>query len=391
MTWVFIEPADVWLFRDGRPFSAGEGHVARSVFPPTPLTVQGALRSLVLGHSEVGWQEFRHQSTPKARELGEVIGYPAVQGRNASLGSFSIAGPFLARREGGKIVRYTPLPADVVRYAQDGAHFALRPTRGLPFKTEWPVPDLYPLWPGKTEVVKAPDPRGWLSERGLEGYLRGEPFAPLQGEKLFDREPRFGVALDYEKRQSEPHMLYQAEFIRPAARQDGEVGLLVRLGPDVTLPAQEGILTLGGEARGAYYSQLDDGRVSAEAGLRVPTRRFKLVFLTPAWFSGGWQPADGSMGWSRILGGPAVLVAAAVRIPQHIGGWDIAVGWHKPMYHYVPAGSVYFFELVQEDKHSISFPLGAVTETPEGELSLDAQGFGQVVAGTWEWFEFSQE
>jgi hypothetical protein len=61
------------------------------------------------------------------------------------------------------------------------------------------------------------------------------------------------------------------------------------------------------------------------------------------------------------------------------------------MYHYVPAGSVYFFELVQEDKHPIRFPLGAVTETPEGELPLDTQGFGQVAVGTWGWFEFSQE
>jgi CRISPR-associated protein Cmr3 len=388
MTWIFIEPIDVWLFRDGRPFSAGEGHIAHSIFPPTPMTMQGVLRSLILGHTDVDWIEFREQATPKAQGLGKSIGYPASRGRNASLGKFSMAGPFLARRENKKVVRYTPLPADVVRYAKEGYHFALRPTRGLPFKTEWPMAKSFPLWPDKTEDVESPDPGGWLSEQELDDYLQGKEFRPLQGEMLFESEPRFGIALDYKTRRPVEHMLYQAEFIRLHASPGSEVGLLVRLGPDVTLPADSGTTALGGEARGARYRRLDASDVSAGLGLQAPSERLKLVFLTPAWFSGGWQPADGNAGWSRLLGSPVTLVAAAVGRPQHIGGWDVAARWHKPMYHYVPAGSVYFFEFSQV-KQPITLPIGPVTETPAKELSLSAQGFGQVVAGTWEWLEFS--
>jgi CRISPR-associated protein Cmr3 len=386
MTWIFIEPTDVWLFRDGRPFSAGEGHVARSIFPPTPMTVQGALRSLILGHSEVDWTEFRDQSTPEAQELGETIGYPASRGRDASLGAFWMAGPFLARWVSGQVVRYTPLPSDVVRHADKGYHFALQPTRGLPFKADWPSPGLSPLWPELTEEIEGPDLGGWLSEPVLENYLQGKHFHPLEGEELFQSEPRFGIAMDYDKRRPVEHMLYQAEFIRPRAKTGEEVGLLVQLGPNVMLPTDEGLIALGGEARSARYRRLTDGEVNVSASVQMPVERLKLVFLTPAWFSGGWQPADGDAGWSRLLGDSVRLVAAAVGRPQCIGGWDMAANWHKPMRHYIPAGSVYFFESAQEPVHP---PAGPVTETPSNELPLGAQGFGQVATGTWKWLQFS--
>lgn len=392
MSWVFVEPTDVWLFRDGRPFSAGEGHMARSIFPPTPMTVQGALRSLILGQSTVGWREFGTQSTPEAQELGKAIGYPAGQGRDASLGNFSMAGPFLAQWERGigQVVRYAPLPADVVRRADNGDHFALQPAKNLPFKTEWPMTTgLFPLWPGKTEEIEAPEPDGWLSDQALDNYLQCKGFEPLEREKLFRREPRFGITLDYGTRRPVEHMLYQAEFIRPDASPNAEVGLLVRLGPDVELPAKGGVLALGGEARSARYRELDDKEVSAHAGLKVATERLKLFFLTPAWFSGGWQPVDGDAGWSRLLGSSVTLVAAAVNRPQRIGGWDVANRWHKPMRHYVPAGSVYFFERSADSREPITPPTEPVTETPKGKLPLNAQGFGQVVGGTWNWLEFS--
>jgi CRISPR/Cas system CMR-associated protein Cmr3 (group 5 of RAMP superfamily) len=47
MTWLQIRPQDVWLFRDGKPFSGGEDHAATGIFPPTPFTVQGALRQII--------------------------------------------------------------------------------------------------------------------------------------------------------------------------------------------------------------------------------------------------------------------------------------------------------------------------------------------------------
>jgi CRISPR-associated protein Cmr3 len=45
--WFTIEPLDVLLFREAKPFSPGEGSWAKSLFPPLPITVFQALRSLL--------------------------------------------------------------------------------------------------------------------------------------------------------------------------------------------------------------------------------------------------------------------------------------------------------------------------------------------------------
>ena len=44
---ILIEPNDVLLFRESKPFLAGEGHLARSVFP-LPQAIAGAIRSKIL-------------------------------------------------------------------------------------------------------------------------------------------------------------------------------------------------------------------------------------------------------------------------------------------------------------------------------------------------------
>lgn len=44
---IFIEPTEPLLFRTGRPFTAGENNFAESIFPPTPETLQGALRAMI--------------------------------------------------------------------------------------------------------------------------------------------------------------------------------------------------------------------------------------------------------------------------------------------------------------------------------------------------------
>lgn len=387
MTWLFIEPTDVWLFRDGRPFSAGEGHLARSLFPPTPLTVQGALRSLILGHSNVEWYEFRYQRTPAAQTLAQQIGHPFYRKDDsdyqASLGQFEMAGPFLARRVEDRVVRYTPLPLDVVKQkGKTERYFSLRPAYGINFDTAWPAPNLVPLWPETEEDIEAPEGAKWLNETGLTGYLSEQIFSVLDANHLFGSEPRFGTAMDYNKGRvrKEEGMLYQAEFIRP----DNHTGLLVKLGDDIQLPHTSGLMTFGGEARGARYEVIANNNVEANSGVTKPTQQLKLILLTPAYFSGGWQPQDGD--WSTFFNGQAVLlIAAAVGHPQYIGGWDVARNLPKPMRAYVPAGSTYFFEADQ----LIAPPVKPVTETPLDELPLGKLGFGQVAVGSWSWLNVS--
>lgn len=47
MLWFSITPLDVLLFREAKPFSPGEGAWAKGLFPPMPITVFQAMRSLL--------------------------------------------------------------------------------------------------------------------------------------------------------------------------------------------------------------------------------------------------------------------------------------------------------------------------------------------------------
>ncbi|MCL6507484.1 MAG: hypothetical protein K6T59_10685, partial [Bryobacteraceae bacterium] len=125
MTRLFVEPADVWLFRDGRPFAGGEDHRAISIFPPTPYTIQGAVRSAKLAHSGAS---FTDQST-----------WPAEVGRPDDYGALTLRGPFLAKRDGtGKLVRYFPLPADVVKVGDNYHILSPLPPHESPYTANTP-------------------------------------------------------------------------------------------------------------------------------------------------------------------------------------------------------------------------------------------------------------
>jgi len=96
--WLFLEPLDVWLFRDGRPFDAGSDHRAESLFPPYPTVIQGAGRS--------------HHLTVQDVDLRDKDGITASVGTATDVLGLRLRGPFLERREEGTIVRYYPQPAD---------------------------------------------------------------------------------------------------------------------------------------------------------------------------------------------------------------------------------------------------------------------------------------
>lgn len=73
---IFIEPNDILMFRDGRPFAGEDDHFARGVFPSSPATIYGALRSHILS---VKWSEFnKFKNNPEQipEEVRKEIGTP---------------------------------------------------------------------------------------------------------------------------------------------------------------------------------------------------------------------------------------------------------------------------------------------------------------------------
>jgi len=357
---LMIQPSDVWLFRDGKPFRAGEDHWATSRFPPTPLTMQGVIRSKILLHSQTDLAGYANN--PEAYSISREIG-----GKGQDYGTLKLRGPYLARKNGGEWQRYYPLPADVVKDKEkDEYHrLVLKKERLI---ANWPVDHPYYL---ALPIRKAEPAFGWISTADLQAYLiKGaapEWEAVLRGEQIYRVENRFNFKVD------------RAPY-RPERQYLTETGL-IRLCPDIALEVevegvsawqpQEGYLGIGGEARTGYYQIVNPAEPAIPGSNPLPSQ-FVLYFVTPAWFKNGWQPED----WSQWFGGVSVrLVAAAVNRAERIGGWDIAQG-EKPMKAYVPAGSVYYFECNGE----VTYNGQPITDDlTEGQI-----GFGQVLIGQWQ-------
>lgn len=383
---LFIEPSDVWLFRNAKPFTAGADHRAASRFPPPPTTIQGAIRSKVLLERGVSLADYgKGTPTPETEAAARVIGWPSSQEL-----PFRLAGPFLARREesGGTITQLYPPPADLAQtktaVGGDRRFVCLRPLQETPFQTDLDRAGGDLLWAATTERLTAPE--GWLTEQQFHTYLvdpetlvaqlnqtRVNPNEALVPEhRLFVREPRFGIALEHGVRRPAEGMLFEVEYIRP--RQG--VGLVVDIGPNegneapaivqaFGPPGRCGVMALGGESRAARWEVID---AEPPAPLAPLHGRFKVVLLTPALFTKGWEAEN----WDSFFSGHVELRAAAVGAPESISGWDIARRRPKAARPVVPVGSVYFFE----SREPVTFR-GAFTDA-NAHL-----GFGQIATGGW--------
>jgi len=329
---LLIEALDVLLFRDGRPFNAGEDHVALSQFPPPPSVIQGMIRTTYLVQHP---DQFDDYISLKKCGAWDDIGDPGAE--TLPDGKW-IKGPFLAREGNGDCELFYPIPADVRR----ASSYALaRPAdeKMVPegFASSLPA-DLKPLM-----VTDQPAEyvQGYLDGEALARYLMGQsPEKVIAADELVKTDFRVGVGIQSDKRLAKDGMLYSAHFSRPA---EG-VGLAVEV---EGIPLKEdGLSRLGGEARGACYRTVDWKTPEPPEGLAEKIRqygRFSLYLLTPGLFSAsngeyGWRPD-----WTQAgLPTNAKLSGTALPPPVDIGGWKLARGGPKPTRSGVAAGSVYF-------------------------------------------------
>ncbi|MGI6209371.1 MAG: type III-B CRISPR module-associated protein Cmr3 [Anaerolineae bacterium] len=349
---LFLEPVDVWLFRDGRPFNAGSDHRARSLFPPYPSVLQGAIRS--------------HELVLKGVDLGCANAIAQAVGTAEDYGRLRMRGPLIARRNGNGLQRYFPVPADV-RVLADETTEPLRVGTLPPGVVAGSRHRLPRLLFSQGQAEK--EGRGrWLSEADLEKALAGEAVTALTDRELYALEPRIGIERDSTTRATVPEMLYEVEYVQPA---EG-VGLWVDVQGYEGWPA-EGYMRIGGEGRAAHFRQT---AALAWPGLdpteRLPDR-FRVYFAAPAYFQEGWRPAD----WERFFQGQVRLEAAALTGYETIGGYDWAQGKQKASRRFVPAGSVYYFSAPGPAWLRPDLTNQAITEWG-GEI-----GFGRVIVVEW--------
>lgn len=324
-----IQPRDTVLFRDARPFGAGDS--AHTMSMPWPSTLAGFVRS-TLGTNETGKFEW---SVDKAR-------------------SIAVTGPWLVELDEHEqiIEHFFPRPADVVLFSDPTQPGVLTRRRLAPRARQ--VGEFSNLDDDLdlVEFVDAPDhnpgkpTRGpafwswtaysrWLtSEQGVD-----EVQAEELGVNELPTETRTHVSIDPESRTALDGALFQTTMMRPIIRDTS--GKFRRFGFGVALPADvdttrlgAGASTMGGERR---IVTAHSARAVLPACPAVPSdaELLRVMLLTPGIFDGGAIPDFDD----------ARVVAASVGRYQPISGWDLGVGGPKATRRMAPAGSVYWVEV----------------------------------------------
>ncbi len=353
-TYYFVEALDTWSFRGNRAFGES-GSYGETVFPPPPSVIAGAFRSLLLGSmsSEIG--AFTRGTPLSDPALSRILGTPDEPG------SFRVSLVSPARCDGdGGVERLTPLPADLVVANKGECVLQMNPEKRPPELLS-SAPYSLPCLPVLRQTTPAKPESGWLlTGDGLANYQCG---ASLKLEHLVSRhslwaeELRIGIGMQDTSRSAEEGQLFSLQHTAPCHGDGGvssaEPGLLVGLqGCEERLP-DTGMLRLGGDGRGAVFRQVQFPAPSIPAEQIQSTHQFKLVLQTPGLFGQGWLP-DGIQDEGKSLaldwqGLRARLICAT--LPRHtvISGWDLAYRRPKSAQRAVPAGSVYWFELLQGD------------------------------------------
>jgi len=387
MTLWIIEPRDPLIVRDGRPFGPNPGARARSLDFPYPSTVVGGFRSQA-GKDSDGF--FDINKRPDVKKV-------------------SIRGPLLVELDEQNRPNWLiPAPADalLLRKDDDAPVFRhrLQPLENtgtdsdLPVKLKW----LVGMISDEFDKPYKKAPQYWYWQAFAEWLTtppgkKQEIDAMSLGHNGPGKEWRIHVAINADTLTGEEGALFATSGLefwqRPSADQSSSpnlsdvkrLGLAAEVANLNGMVIHEGPAPLGGERRmmqwydgKAQLPALPDGLVDsiAESGY------CRLILLTPACFTAGWQPEWLLQTRDGVTPG---LEAAVVGKPQTVSGWNFEppVG-PKPTRRLVPAGSVYFLRL-GNDKPAIkkwieNIWLQNVSDTAEDRLA----GFGLTAVGVWD-------
>lgn len=390
------DPLDVVWLRGGRPFSSGDGSQDRGLFPPTPWTWQGMIRTAMLDRA-LGE---RLRGTPQA-EVEALIGPPSRLPEGWRLLGPLPACPVAGEALDGTVepwVRWPLLLSEVDREVPQRAR--LMPT------ADWigPAPErLYGFRAGAKAASG-----GWISARNLAWALWGigewrvdgrtRQTKRAQGGRdlppFVHEEPRTGLVIDRQTGTAADHLLYTAvhhRFAPGAGLWGGVVGAgtlahgltggaaalghrlrSVTLAP-AALPTEAELLLSGAE----WPDQALSGELFARA-----------VLLSPAPIPEA-SPLESEQGVPacpfNCPPGVQVVGGQARRGPD-IGGFDrIGKGGGRPSRRMWAAGSWWALRLSEAAPKVQRERLALLAATDPTHCTVDEQlGFGQRAVGLFD-------
>ena len=365
-----IKPFDTLYFRTGRPFTMGSETWADIMFPPSPSTFYGAIRSFLI-FQRGGLKEFEEKGY---EDIGKIIKDKNGE-RIVKKGTLRISGLFLYKSE-----LLFPSPLDLVEKDKKEKDKKLIPltliNRPKIFISDYPLKKVLIYKPKE----KAEEPSGWLTSINFKDYLknRKKEFNFLKHNELYLQEPKIGIAREPETLTSKEGHLYRI----PMIRLNKKVSFVLEiddLSDKYPFP-EEGIFQLGGEGRGVRYEIVEKSILNSLKNLefKFENNLFKIYLATPAIFENGWFPKWIKDDYSGEYKGLRIkLIACAIGRPLFIGGWDMAKNSPKSMQKAVPPGSVYYFEVVEGSIEKIkeNFHFKNISDvSPE-------EGFGLSIVG----------
>ena len=379
MKYLRLTPLSPLIARDSRPFGAGQGNRVRSMDWISPSVIAGAVRTAV-------WKA-NDTLTPEQLKTIEVCGgFPVLNERI-----------------------YLPRPLDALIRKTDKATgttdvLRIRPMSGSA-GVQMPHADLVPSAPvGMPEEDFKPEsgdafwPLATMAE-----WLGCEDDQPvsmkIDGLPAPVKEDRTNVTILPESGAAEDARLFTTtglDFVRKPPKDTSEgrlsqmrIGVRVNFGEHAPLPERL-LVPLGGERRLAEVraTEADKGFWEVPQSLSWEGKKgLRMVLATPAIFEKGWLPGwlwekDGNLIGTIPGSGVSVrLISAVVGRWKPLSGWSYEKGRNGPkaLRRMVPAGSVYFFEVLKGGEGIADLWLHSVCDCEQD----GRDGFGLALWGCW--------
>lgn len=379
MNYYWIDALSSLVFRSGKPFGAQSD--THDIVFPFPSSVAGVIRTL-----------------------------SAQQKNNDFSGKFDVEqlkkitanGIFLAQQDdAGNPKLFAPKPADAL-YLKNQDTNQIELVRLMPQAIpensgcDLPHADLLPVQLPLNRKGKAQGGKAfWLLSDWLDWHNGKKlTFDDIQqnGVNLPEIDARTHVAIDRITQTSlDQHLFQTAAYDFANQRKKHHQGWEeTRLGFVIATPEElaNDAVRFGGEGR---LSRLEKVNLT-ENPFRKPEincKKIKLTLLTPAIFAQGWLPAwldkdtlEGTLTLSDNVNVRLKLCAVAMDRWLPVSGWDLAEHKPKATRKAVGAGSIYWFEILNDDVNA-----NTLTSLAYQAISDDEQdkrdGFGIVAITEW--------
>ncbi|MGB0524167.1 MAG: type III-B CRISPR module-associated protein Cmr3 [Flammeovirgaceae bacterium] len=345
---------DTLFFRDGRPFDMGEDNWAETLALPRPSTLYGALRTW--------YAQQTHQNPQDCVEETAKLRIKKI--------AYWMDGEM-----------YYHLPMDYVEpKGKEGELEALRLFTGN--VEQWASSARYEALLIASQPAEAL-PDGLVQADFMKAYVQGESIERpcyRRVKDIFTEEQKIGIGIDNQTYAVEEGKLFRTGMMRPNTAKHGVVKIVLDIDMEGgELPQEaETLIRLGGETKNVHVQARQFSLADFEPNSEDEGTYFKIYLQTAAYFSEGWPKL-------ALLFGDAVKelgikpLTAAIGKPFRFGGYDMLINKPKVTYSYVPAGSVFYYQITKGNFKAVYQAYEQMNKPHsihEGDGSKAGEGYG---------------